>query len=105
MGNYDTRIPVTAEGRDIAREAKRDGETWDEYIRRCAEEPPEVTRVSEVDTATLIESLKDELSMTADPTVEVDTEQLLQRIDRLESAVKEATEAAQSADRKLEQLR
>lgn len=55
MSDYDTRIPVTAEGRDIAREAKRDGETWDEYIRRCAEEPPEVTE--HVDATELVDAI------------------------------------------------
>lgn len=49
MTDYDTRIPVTAEARDIAREAKRDGETWDEYIRRCADAPPEVTEYVNAD--------------------------------------------------------
>ena len=43
MTEYDTRIPVTEEGRDIARKAKRDDETWDDYIKRCADNPPEDT--------------------------------------------------------------
>ena len=58
----------------------------------------------DVDTEDLIDELKNELSMAADPAVQPNMESLFERIDTLESAVKEATQAAQSADRKLEDL-
>lgn len=32
-----TTINVSKEARDVAREAKRDGETWGDYLRRCAD--------------------------------------------------------------------
>lgn len=29
---------------EAAREAKRDGETWGQYLRRCTDNPPDVRR-------------------------------------------------------------
>ena len=37
-----TAIRVSKEAREAAESAKRDGETWDDYIRRCTDNPPEV---------------------------------------------------------------
>jgi len=76
MTEYDTRIPVTAEGRDIAREAKRDGETWDEYIRRCADEPPEVTELVDA------EQLVDAIAAEADGQGRVDDSDLAREVAR-----------------------
>jgi len=76
MSDYDTRIPVTAEGRDIAREAKRDGETWDEYIRRCADEPPEVTELVDA------EELVDAIAAEADGQGRVDNSDLAREVAR-----------------------
>ena len=45
--DYKTmRVPEDAY--DEAKAAKRDGETWGEYLRRCGETPPEVRRFVEV---------------------------------------------------------
>ena len=37
-----TAIRVSTDAKDAAENAKRDGETWDEYIQRCTTNPPEV---------------------------------------------------------------
>lgn len=37
MDDYKT-IRVSAEAWEVANDAKHDGETWGEYVRRCAEE-------------------------------------------------------------------
>jgi hypothetical protein len=76
MTDYDTRIPVTAEGRDLARESKRDGETWDEYIRRCADEPPEVTEL--VNASELVDAIAAE----ADGQGRVDDSELAREVAR-----------------------
>jgi len=39
--DFTKRIGVTQAGFEIAKGAKREGETWDEYVRRCAENPPQ----------------------------------------------------------------
>ena len=42
MAKEYTAIRVSKASKEKAEAAKRDGETWDEYIQRCAENPPEV---------------------------------------------------------------
>lgn len=37
-----TTLRVPQDAADIAREAKRDGETWGDYLRRCADAEPVV---------------------------------------------------------------
>ena len=37
-----TAIRVSKASKEQAEAAKRDGETWDDYIRRCTDNPPEV---------------------------------------------------------------
>jgi len=45
--DYKTmRVPEDAY--EQAKAAKRDGETWGEYLRRCGENPPEVREYVEV---------------------------------------------------------
>lgn len=51
---YDA-IRVSEDAKDAAAEAKRDDETWNDYVRRCAEHPPEPIEV--VDPAGLEERL------------------------------------------------
>ena len=41
MTEYTT-IRVSKEAKEAAQEAKRDGETWNEYLQRCTDTPPNV---------------------------------------------------------------
>jgi len=57
MTDYTT-IRVTKDAIDKAREAKHDDETWNEYIQRCTEQPPEIVEYVEAssnDTTTDID--------------------------------------------------
>jgi hypothetical protein len=49
-----TAIRVTEDAKEAAADAKRDGETWDEYVQRCAENPP--TPVEVVDAAAVADA-------------------------------------------------
>ena len=42
MTDYTT-IRVSKAAKESAQEAKRDGETWNDYIQRCTDTPPSVT--------------------------------------------------------------
>ena len=42
MTDYTT-IRVSKAAKELAQEAKRDGETWNDYIQRCTDTPPSVT--------------------------------------------------------------
>ena len=37
-----TSIRVTQEAKENAEASKRDGETWNEYLQRCTDNPPEI---------------------------------------------------------------
>lgn len=41
MTEYTT-IRVSKDAKEAAQEAKRDGETWNEYLQRCTDTPPNV---------------------------------------------------------------
>ena len=41
MTDYTT-IRVSKAAKESAQEAKRDGETWNDYIQRCTDTPPSV---------------------------------------------------------------
>ena len=42
MTEYTT-IRVSKAAKESAQEAKRDGETWNDYLQRCTDTPPSVT--------------------------------------------------------------
>ena len=42
MTDYTT-IRVSKAAKESAQEAKRDGETWNDYLQRCTDTPPSVT--------------------------------------------------------------
>jgi len=44
-----TSIRVTQAAKDAAAESKRDGETWNEYLQRCTDNPPEVREYVDTD--------------------------------------------------------
>ena len=37
-----TSIRVTVDAKEAAETSKRDGETWNDYLQRCTDNPPEV---------------------------------------------------------------
>ena len=44
-----TSIRVTQEAKGSAEGSKRDGETWNEYLQRCTDNPPEIKEFVEAD--------------------------------------------------------
>ena len=61
-----TAIRVTPDVKAKAEDAKRDGETWNEYVLRCAENPPEVREYVDA------ESIPDGLENIANGDVDTD---------------------------------
>ena len=74
-----TSIRVTQEAKDAAESSKRESETWNEYLQRCTDNPPEIREF-------------------------VEAGDLSNRLERIEGMTQEATNAAQSADRKLDNM-
>ena len=74
-----TSIRVTQEAKEAAQESKADSETWNEYLQRCTDNPPEIKEF-------------------------VEAADLSDRLERIEAMTQEATNAAQSADRKLDNM-
>jgi len=44
-----TSIRVTQAAKEAAEASKRDGETWNEYLQRCTDNPPEVREYVDAD--------------------------------------------------------
>jgi len=42
MAQDYTTIRVTQSAKDAAEASKRDGETWNDYLQRCTDEPPSI---------------------------------------------------------------
>lgn len=71
-------IRVSEDVKQTAAEAKRDDETWDEFVLRCSENPPEVREFVEresVDIEQTLDELADGVSMAADPGVPIQPEE------------------------------
>ena len=92
MTDYTT-IRVSKAAKESAQEAKRDGETWNDYLQRCTDTPPSVTEFVPVEDVVGREV----------PSAQINQD-VSEQLDRIESGVREATNAAQSADKKLEGL-
>ena len=92
MTDYTT-IRVSKAAKESAQEAKRDGETWNDYLQRCTDTPPSVTEFVPIEDVVGREV----------PSAQIDQD-VSEQLDRIESGVREATNAAQSADKKLEGL-
>lgn len=58
MSKDYTAIRVSTDAKKEAAEVKRDGETWDDYIRRCTENPPEVREFVDADVGDVSEQLE-----------------------------------------------
>ena len=74
-----TSIRVTVDAKENAEASKRDGETWNEYLQRCTDNPPEVREYVELGD-------------------------LQDRLDRIESAASTAEERTGSIENTLEGL-
>ena len=72
-----TSIRVTVDAKENAEASKRDGETWNEYLQRCTDNPPEVREYVELGD-------------------------LQDRLDRIESAASTAEERTGSIENTLE---
>ena len=92
MTDYTT-IRVSKAAKESAQEAKRDGETWNDYIQRCTDTPPSVTEFVPIEDVVGREVPSEQIN-----------QDVSEQLDRIESGVREATNAAQSADKKLEGL-
>ena len=92
MTDYTT-IRVSKAAKESAQEAKRDGETWNDYLQRCTDTPPSVTEFVPVEDVVGREVPPEQINQDVN-----------EQLDRIESGVREATNAAQSADKKLEGL-
>ena len=46
-----TSIRVTQEAKEAAEGSKRESETWNEYLQRCTDNPPEVRKYVDADAA------------------------------------------------------
>ena len=44
-----TSIRVTKAAKEAAQESKADSETWNEYLQRCTDNPPEIREFVEAD--------------------------------------------------------
>jgi len=81
-------IRVSKDVKDKAADAKRDGETWDEYVLRCTENPPEVREYAEVGrVADEMELLREHIDMVmrepvAEVNADVDTEEVAREVSR-----------------------
>ena len=108
-----TSINVDKDSHTEASDVKDEyGETWPEVLQWYAEHRPQENADNEdgneidaqqiaAELASLIPSLS---SAEAGQVAEVETKQIEKRLERIESSVKEATNAAQSADRKIEEM-
>ena len=87
-----TSIRVTKAAKEAAQESKADSETWNEYLQRCTDNPPEIREFVEAES---LDTGTDDLD---------EVKELMDKVKRLESMTREATNAAQSADRKLDNM-
>jgi len=63
----DTTIGVSKEAKKAANEAKHDNETWNEYLQRCTDEPPEIVEFTpaedgaDMDVDALRDTIREEI--------------------------------------------
>ena len=70
MAKDYTAIRVSKAAREDAENAKRDGETWDEYIERCSNNPPEIKRFVEESTTNTVQLEATEYRKIADELIQ-----------------------------------
>lgn len=84
MVDYKT-LRVPKPDYDKARDAKRESETWGEFLQRCSETRPEIREFVDAD------------SLNGDTDI-------AKKVDRNYEAIKEATDAAQNAAQTVEEV-
>ena len=94
MVDYKT-LRVPEEAYEHAKEAKKDDETWGEYLRRCSENPPEIKRFVEADasnTDELVSQLEDSLEGLSEgpPGGVYDQDELLKQIEKAQELAEQA---------------
>lgn len=52
MAKEYTAIRVSTDAKQAAEQAKQEGETWDEYVLRCTENPPEIREFVDLPSTT-----------------------------------------------------
>lgn len=80
----------------------RDGRNWDVFLEQLRREHADPITYNDV--SDIADELKNQLSMVNEPTVDHDVEGLIERVEALEEAVKETTNALQRQQRVLEAL-
>ena len=83
MTDYTT-IRVSKDAKAEAQEAKRDGETWNEYLQRCTETPPNVQEFVPVE----------EVVGREVPQSSVDLSDVHTKLDRIDGALGDTVEKA-----------
>ena len=103
-----TSIRVTADAKENAEASKRDGETWNEYLQRCTDNPPEVREYVDADDLQEAFGLPDE-AFPDDFTLEINDDlrgsvpdDLQEQLDRIESAASTVEERTGSIENTLE---
>ncbi len=58
MAKEYTSLRVSQAAKDAAQEAKQEGETWDDYIQRCSNNPPEIREFVEASDGVNFDDVK-----------------------------------------------
>jgi len=80
----------------------RDGKKWGPYLEELRRQYADPLTLRDVDE--IAERLKNEVSMANEQGVKVDIESIFQKIEKLESAVTEATDNVQQVQKQIEQM-
>ena len=95
----DKRIPISEANRDALKERKRGDDTYDDVIERLLDGG--AVSECDFDADSIAETVAERLESEC---LHDDGGDVADRLRRLESAVKEATNAAQGAERAVEEL-
>ena len=84
-----TAIRVSKQAKEQAEAAKRDGETWDDYIRRCTENPPEIREFVESANGDSVTSDVDPSELAREVSRQLDYAQLAGKVgDEIEGRLR-----------------
>ena len=95
MTEYTT-IRVSKAAKESAQEAKREAETWNDYLQRCTDTPPNITEFVEKD--------RDEPTEPVPIEEVVGREVLIDELSNIEAAVKENTNKVEETKSLVEDL-
>ena len=89
MAKDYTAIRVSTDAKEAAESAKRDGETWDDYIRRCTENPPEIREFVESANGDSVTSDVDPSELAREVSRQLDYAQLAGKVgDEIEGRLR-----------------